>query len=691
MSAVAALRNRFGAMQFQEYALAIVVVLIFVVGAILEPDTFPTWDNIRNMLTQASVVGVIAIGMTFVIATGGIDLSVGSVLAAAGVFGGILVDPEGTTWLFILGAIGFATLLGTINATSIGFGRVVPFIATLAMFSIAKGLALLLNDKQPVSLLDLNGGSFGDPAVGSLLWFGTGEILGIPVSVYVFLGVTIAGWVVLNRSRYGRHVVAVGGNREAARIAGVPVRRVIISVYILSGFLVGIAAVLLCARLGSASPVSGNLYELDAIGAVVIGGTSPDGREGHDRRHLPRRSHLRAHLQPHDPAQPLDRGAAGHQGRDRARRGPHPAPGGSPMTVNSFLSGSRSQQKERYLMSLKRLPIAIAMATALAIVVAACGGGDSTTTVTEAPTGDSGGGSGETVRIVASVPPTDHGWLGAISKNAQAAAEQYDDVEFELLEAADADSQAQQIEQVISDAPDALVVLPQDGEALTPVAQEAEEAGIPVINVDRLFTEPDAATATILGDNYQIGVLAADYIAEELSCEGNVVEIQGLAGISVTDERTQGFEDELAKVCPDGGIEIVAQQPGDFNPDTGLKVMENILQSEDQIDAVYTHDDDMAQGVVQAIRNAGREEEMFLTGVGGSQDAMEQIKEGGLYRATFLYNPNMAASAVNMARLIALGEGFPELVPPEVPRQIIVPAATVTQDNVEDYEEYAFN
>jgi ribose transport system permease protein len=200
MSAVAALRNRFGAMQFQEYALAIVVVLIFLVGAILEPDTFPTWDNIRNMLTQASVVGVIAIGMTFVIATGGIDLSVGSVLAAAGVFGGILVDPEGTTWLFILGAIGFATLLGTINATSIGFGRVVPFIATLAMFSVAKGLALLLNDKQPVSLLDLNGGSFGEPAVGSLLWFGTGEILGIPVSVFVFLGVTIAGWIVLNRS-----------------------------------------------------------------------------------------------------------------------------------------------------------------------------------------------------------------------------------------------------------------------------------------------------------------------------------------------------------------------------------------------------------------------------------------------------------------------------------------------------------
>ena len=175
------------------------------------------------------------------------------------------------------GAVVFATGLGTVNAVSVAYGRVVPFIATLAMFSIGKGIALLLNDKLPVSLLDLNGGSFGDPAVGSLLWFGNGRILGIPVSVYVFLAVTVAGWILLNRTRYGRYVVAVGGNREAARIAGVPVRRIIFSVYVLSGILAGVATVLLCARLGSASPVSGNLYELDAIGAVVIGGTSLAG------------------------------------------------------------------------------------------------------------------------------------------------------------------------------------------------------------------------------------------------------------------------------------------------------------------------------------------------------------------------------------------------------------------------------
>ena len=218
-----AFADRLKALRLQEYGLAAVVVLLFVAGSILKPETFPTWDNVRNMLTQASVIGVLAIGMTFVIATAGIDLSVGSMVAAAGVFGGILIGTDGTSSLvFILGAIGFATFLGAVNATAVAYARIVPFIATLAMFSIARGIALLLNDKLPVSLLDLNGGSFGDPRPFSLLWFGNGRIFGIPASVYVFVAITIAGWIVLNRTRYGRYVVAVGGNREAARIAGVP-------------------------------------------------------------------------------------------------------------------------------------------------------------------------------------------------------------------------------------------------------------------------------------------------------------------------------------------------------------------------------------------------------------------------------------------------------------------------------------
>ena len=251
--------------RLQEYTLGAVIVILLIVGAILKPDTFPTADNLRAVLTQASVVGVLAIGMTFVIATAGIDLSVGSVVAAAGVVGGLVVDNG--TLAFIGGALGFGLLLGTVNAVAIAYGKVVPFVATLAMLAIARGLALQLSDKRPISLLDADG----------VRWFGTGEILGQPVSIWIFVLITIAGWIALNRTPYGRHVVAVGGNREAARIAGVPVRRTVLSVYCLSGLLAGLAAILLSGRLASSSPVSGELLELDAIGATVIGGTSLAG------------------------------------------------------------------------------------------------------------------------------------------------------------------------------------------------------------------------------------------------------------------------------------------------------------------------------------------------------------------------------------------------------------------------------
>ena len=251
-------------LKLQEYALVGVVIVLLVVGAILEPD-FLTSDNMLNVLRQSSVVGVLAIGMTFVIATAGIDLSVGSMVAAAGVAGGLLVDSGSAA--FILGALAMGIVLGGINASAIAYGKVVPFIATLAMFAMARGLALWMSDKTPISLFEAS----------TVRWFGNGEVVGVPSAVLVFVAVTAIGWVLLNRTRYGRHVVAIGGNREAARIAGVKVKRIVFSVYVLSGICVGISAILLCGRLSSASPVAGNLYELDAIAAVVIGGSSLAG------------------------------------------------------------------------------------------------------------------------------------------------------------------------------------------------------------------------------------------------------------------------------------------------------------------------------------------------------------------------------------------------------------------------------
>ena len=345
------------------------------------------------------------------------------------------------------------------------------------------------------------------------------------------------------------------------------------------------------------------------------------------------------------------------------------------------------------------LGIALAM-----LLLAACDSGGSTSgdddsgSASGVESEDTSGGeteggedtaSGEDIKIAFSAPGADHGWLAAVTTNAEEAAAAHDDVEFVLLEGTnDAATQTTQVEQLLNEDPDVLVILPHDGEALTPIAQQAMDAGVPVVNVDRAFSSPQAYRTFIGGDNYGIGVSAGNYFAEELGCEGKVVEIQGLAGISVTDDRSQGFRDAIEQ-C-DGGIEIIASQPADFVPDKGLTVMETILQAESEIDAVYTHDDDMAEGVVSAIENAGREDEMFLTGAGGSAAAMERIREGGLYRATFMYNPSMSASAVNLARLIALGEGLDPLVEPDVPSMIVLPAATVTADNVEEYAELGF-
>ncbi|HMG22510.1 MAG TPA: ABC transporter permease, partial [Kofleriaceae bacterium] len=222
----------------QEVALPLVVVLLVIAGTVLKGTIFFSTANLWNVLVQASVAGTVAVGMTFVIATGGIDLAVGSVLAAAAIVGGHYFHAAGTAW-FMAGTVLAAIAAGAVTGIAVAWLRIVPFVATLAMLAAARGVAQLISHQTPVALYDLE----------ALTRIGSQRVLGVPIPALVFLGVVALGWVVLNRTRYGRYVVAVGGNREAARIAGVPVRRIIFSVYVLSGLLAGVAAVLLCARL----------------------------------------------------------------------------------------------------------------------------------------------------------------------------------------------------------------------------------------------------------------------------------------------------------------------------------------------------------------------------------------------------------------------------------------------------------
>jgi len=246
--------------------------------------------------------------------------------------------------------------------------------------------------------------------------------------------------------------------------------------------------------------------------------------------------------------------------------------------------------------------------------------------------------------------------------------------------------QVAQIETLISRKPDALVVLPQEGQALTAVAIRAMDAGIPVVNLDRIFDSPLAYRTWVGGDNYGMGAAAGDFIGRTLK-NGNVAEIQGISGLQLTRDRSQGFADAL-EAYP--GVRLVAKQAANFTPDTGERVMSDVLQAQPELDAVWTHDDDQGVGVEAAIRNAGKQDDMFLVGGGGTKAVMEKIKAESLWTGTALYLPSMSGTAVNIARLIAQGRGLEETWEPEMPNFITLRSSVVDKTSVDQYLKFAF-
>lgn len=254
---------------FSKYGIYIVFVLMFIVLSFMSP-TFLTATNILNMLRQLSINGIIAVGMTFVIITGGIDLSVGSICALAGIVACSFAHPN-TFPVFVPVMMGLLVglLCGFVNGTLSSRGGVAPFIATLGMMSIARGLTLVYNNGTDV--IDL---THGYETIGG------GFLLGIPVPVIVLLLVILLNIYILNFMKFGRYVMAIGGNEQAAKVSGINVNFVKTLVYCISGVLSAAAGIVLSSRVMSGTVVAGTGYELDAIAAVVIGGTSLAGGVG---------------------------------------------------------------------------------------------------------------------------------------------------------------------------------------------------------------------------------------------------------------------------------------------------------------------------------------------------------------------------------------------------------------------------
>src|SRR6476620_9346813 len=253
--------------------LVIALVLLCIVGVITAGDRFASTDNVLTILRLASVIGVVSIGMTFVITAGGIDLSVGAVVGLASVWAtttGTQLLAQDVHWVIMVStALLVGTAAGLLNGLMVAYGRIVPFIATLAMMAAARGLAEIIANRQTQII-----------RVREFLDVFTGNLLGIPVLVWIFALVAVAGWVLLNRTTFGRRTFAIGGNPEAARLAGIDVRRHTVALYALSGLCCGIASLMLMARTTTGSSTHGNLYELDAIAAVIIGGTLLSGGKG---------------------------------------------------------------------------------------------------------------------------------------------------------------------------------------------------------------------------------------------------------------------------------------------------------------------------------------------------------------------------------------------------------------------------
>ncbi|WP_416143781.1 substrate-binding domain-containing protein [Planococcus koreensis] len=304
--------------------------------------------------------------------------------------------------------------------------------------------------------------------------------------------------------------------------------------------------------------------------------------------------------------------------------------------------------------------------------LAACG----SDTESGGETGSTDEGGDEKVTIGISLPSATHGWMGALIDSAEKQAmalKESDGIEYVMTNAADPNKQANDVDDLIAQGVDVIVMLPIESAALTPVGQKIKDAGIPLVIVDREL-ENDAATVVVKGDNEGIGVNAGKYFVEQLNGEGKIVEISGPPS-SVTEQRGAGFK-EAVEAAP--GMEIIASQSGDFSTEKSLEVMQNILQANPEIDAVFTQDDGMALGVLQAIKEAGRTDIQFVTGAGRAKGVFEDIQNDGLMKATFLYSPTMVEDAVTIAAGIAQGEDPAEAM-------VVKEATQVTKENVEEY------
>jgi ribose transport system substrate-binding protein len=328
-------------------------------------------------------------------------------------------------------------------------------------------------------------------------------------------------------------------------------------------------------------------------------------------------------------------------------------------------------------------------------LLTACTSNEAAPTTAQTKAADTSGGGnaapGTKVTIGFSAPAADHGWIAAITNNAKAQAATFSDVEFKSVEAgADAAAQRAALSTLIAQKPTVIVLLPHDGKELNSFGLEAMAAGIPVVNLDRAFPDARAYRTQIMGDNYGMGVAAADYIIAQMKAKGVaspiIGEIAGMDELELTQTRSKGFTETLAAA----GFKVANRRAARFTVDSGQQEASQLLQALPRMDALWNHDDDQGVGVLAAINQASRKE-FIMVGGAGSKQAIETIQaDNTVLKATVTYSPSMASSAISLARLIGQKKGLADLVELQVPKEIVLASETITKENASSYIQLGF-
>ncbi|MGV0095431.1 ABC transporter permease/substrate-binding protein [Streptomyces californicus] len=624
---------------------ALSALVVLVVAMSLLSGDFLTTQNLLNVGVQAAVTAILAFGVTFVIVSAGIDLSVGSVAAlSATVLAWSATSAGVPVVLAVVLAILTGIACGFVNGALVSYGKLPPFIATLAMLSIARGLSLVISQGSPIAFPD-SVSRLGDTLGG---W------LPVPVLVMIAMGLVTA--LVLGRTFIGRSMYAIGGNEEAARLSGLRVKRQKIVIYALSGLFAAVAGIVLASRLVSAQPQAAQGYELDAIAAVVIGGASLAGGVGKASGTLIGAlilAVLRNGLNLLSVsafwqqvvigvvialAVLLDtlRRKAGSGGASSAGAAPG-APG----------SGRRNALK-------------FGGAALCAVIVVGA--------VSLLNSGSSGG----TTKVGMSLSTLNNPFFVQMKEGAQAEAEKAG-VDLTVTDAQnDASQQANQLQNFTSSGVSSIIVNPVDSDAVGPGVRSANKADIPVVAADRGVNKAETATL-VASDNVAGGRLAADALADKLGGKGSIVILQGTAGTSASRERGAGFAEGI-KAYP--GIKVVAKQPADFDRTKGLDVMTNLIQSHPGVTGVFAENDEMALGAVKALGSkAGTS--VSVVGFDGTPDGLTAVEAGQLYASVAQQPAELGRIAVRNAVKAAKDE--------KVEDTVKVPVKVVTRKNVADF------